>query len=62
MIGGDYYLRKTLGKPGVELASIRNNDPIPAKVADSVKSVLGKYAEAYYETARYLLYHNKKNK
>jgi phosphoglycerol transferase MdoB-like AlkP superfamily enzyme len=62
MIGGDYYLRKTLGKPGYELASIRNNDPIPAKVEDSVKSVLGKYVEAYYETARYLLYHNKKNK
>jgi phosphoglycerol transferase MdoB-like AlkP superfamily enzyme len=62
MIGGDYYLRKTLGKPGIELASIRNNDPIPAKVADSVKTILEKYAEAYYETARYMLYHNKKNK
>ena len=62
MIGGDYYLRKTLGKQGFELASIRNNEPIAPKVADSIKNILGKYVEAYYETARYMLYHNKKDK
>src|SRR5215203_437998 len=61
MIAGDHYFRKTIGKPAYELVSIRNNDPVPQPVADSARAKLNAYADAFYETARYLLYHNKKN-
>jgi phosphoglycerol transferase MdoB-like AlkP superfamily enzyme len=60
MVAGDHYFRKILHKPGYELVSIRNNDPVPPAVADSVKRKLDAYTDAFYETARYLLYHNKK--
>jgi phosphoglycerol transferase MdoB-like AlkP superfamily enzyme len=60
MVAGDYYYRKVIGKPAFELVSIRNNEPVPARVFDSVKTKLNAYTEAYYETARYMLYNNKK--
>jgi len=60
MVAGDHYFRKIIGKQGFELASIRNNEPVPQKIADSVKAKLGAYSDAFYETARYMLYHNKK--
>ena len=60
MVAGDYYFRKIIGKQGFELASIRNNEPVPQRIADSVKTRLNAYSDAFYETARYMLYHNKK--
>jgi phosphoglycerol transferase MdoB-like AlkP superfamily enzyme len=60
LIAGDHYLRKIIGKPGYELVSIRNNDPVPLQVADSARVKLNAYADAIYETSRYLLYFNKK--
>lgn len=61
MLAGDYYYRKSIGKPGFELVSIRNNNPVPqGKLFDSVATKLGTYTEAYYETIRYMLYNNKK--
>jgi phosphoglycerol transferase MdoB-like AlkP superfamily enzyme len=60
MVAGDHHWRQGLGKAGTELVSIRNNEPVPPVVADSVRSRLRIYTEAFYETARYLLYHNRK--
>jgi phosphoglycerol transferase MdoB-like AlkP superfamily enzyme len=55
-----YYFRKTLTGKTTELGSMLNNDPIPPRVRDSVSARLGRMADAYYETAKYLLYTNKK--
>ena len=60
MVAGDHYFRKYLGKGLEQLVSIRNNSPVPKTVADSVKGKLARYAEAFYETSRYMLYHNRK--
>jgi hypothetical protein len=61
IVSDDYYLRKTISKGTTEFVSIRNNDKIPAGAsADSIKNKLSAMADAYYRTAQYLLYHNKK--
>jgi phosphoglycerol transferase MdoB-like AlkP superfamily enzyme len=61
MIAGDYFFRQSLGKNDYELVSIRNNQPLPeGRFKDSVKNKLQLYSNAFYETARYMLYHNKK--
>lgn len=62
MMSDDYYLRKQINKPVYELVSLKNNDPVPpGRFHDSVQNVLATYVEAYYQTARYLLYNNKKS-
>ncbi|HEX2606178.1 MAG TPA: LTA synthase family protein [Flavisolibacter sp.] len=62
MIGGDYYLRKFIQKPGIELVSLKDNQPVTkGPLYDSLKTKLSAYSDAFYETARYLLYHNKKS-
>jgi len=60
MVAGDHYYRKYLGKGREQLVSIRSNDAVPQAVADSVRPRLRRQSEAFFETARYLLYHNKK--
>jgi phosphoglycerol transferase MdoB-like AlkP superfamily enzyme len=63
IISNDFSLRKFINKDEYEFASIRNNNPLPKEKAyDSVKNMLSIYADAYYETARYLLYNNKRKK
>lgn len=61
MVGDSYYLREQMNTRKIELVSIRNNDPVPqGPIYDSLSRQLRQMADAYYETARYLLYHNKK--
>lgn len=61
MLWGDYYFRKNIGKGGEEVVSLVNNDPVPAgPLTDSLIRKLGAYTEAFYQTSRYVLYHNKK--
>jgi hypothetical protein len=50
-----------MGQPGYELVSLKNNDPVPpGRMRDSLRTLLGGYSDAFYETARYLIYNNKK--
>ena len=60
LMAGDHYFRKTIDKPGNELVSIRNNDPVSPADRDSIINKLSRYTDAFYQTARYMLYHNKK--
>ncbi len=61
LIAGNYFFTKSLNKKRYDLVSIRNNDPIPeGRFRDSIKNKLELYSDAFYETARYMLYHNKK--
>lgn len=61
MLSGDFYLRKSIDRPAFQLFSVKNNDPVPpGKFYDSVGTRLSRYADAFYETTRYLLYNNKK--
>ncbi|HEU4634330.1 MAG TPA: LTA synthase family protein [Flavisolibacter sp.] len=60
ILAGDHYYRKGITSPGYEVVSLRDNNPVPPRVADSVKARLSAYPDAIYETARYMLYHNKK--
>ena len=55
-----YYTKKIIG--GQErLVSVRNNDPVSNDAhADSARKYMASLTEAYYQTARYLLYHNKR--
>lgn len=63
MITDEYYFWKKINANGGNLVSIKNNDAVaPTAASDSIATKLRAYAEAFYETARYLLYHNKKPK
>ncbi|MEI7470988.1 MAG: sulfatase-like hydrolase/transferase [Chitinophagaceae bacterium] len=61
VINEDYYFVKSINGKKQEMYSIINNDPIiysPATI--SIKAHLDSMTTAYYETAKYLLYNNKK--
>lgn len=61
MVTNDYYYRKNLKSGKVELVSVTGNLPVPFNPqTDSTRQYLDRLAEAYYETSKYLLYHNKK--
>jgi phosphoglycerol transferase MdoB-like AlkP superfamily enzyme len=61
MMNNDYYLRQMLTTNKKELVSLRDNNPVPAgKLYDSLTKSLSGMADSYFQTARYLLYHNKK--
>ncbi|MFL5742396.1 MAG: LTA synthase family protein [Flavisolibacter sp.] len=61
MVTDDYYFRKSLQTGATEMVSIKNNLAVPGDAAhDSIRNQLRQTTEAFYETARYLLYHNKK--
>jgi len=61
VVQGDYYFTRQLATSKEVFMSIRNNDPIPANHAtDSIHARLKRLTEDYYETARYMLFNNKK--
>jgi hypothetical protein len=60
VISDRYYYRKMIGKNNYELVSMIDDQPVSGKEADSVRTILDRYAEGWYETAHYLLYKNKK--
>jgi phosphoglycerol transferase MdoB-like AlkP superfamily enzyme len=63
MITDQYYFWKSIGKENFKMVSVQNNEPIPKNhLFDSVTSKLNTYTEAFYQTSRYLLYHNEKDK
>ena len=61
LVSDRYYFLEDIKTGKKELVSVINNDEIPASAeTDSIKSTMGILTEAWYETAKYLLLHNKK--
>jgi phosphoglycerol transferase MdoB-like AlkP superfamily enzyme len=58
MMAGDHYFRKNMQNGKTEVVSIRNNASVTGK--DSVINKLDRLTNAYYQTARYMLFHNRK--
>jgi hypothetical protein len=56
-----FYFRKSIQGETNSISSIRPGAVRPARAhTDSIARQLNEFTDAYYETARYLLYHNKK--
>lgn len=61
LVGNKYYYLKNYKTGKVEFVSVTGNEPVPQNTTtDSLKNYLGRFTDAYYETARYLLLNNKK--
>ena len=63
LVDSQYYFLKNLKTSKTSLVSVVNNDAIlPSQKVDSIKNKLGRLTDAYYETARYLLFNNKRKR
>jgi phosphoglycerol transferase MdoB-like AlkP superfamily enzyme len=61
VINDDYYFLKNTKTGKEEMVSVINDISIPINlVTDSIKNSLRNYSNAYYTTARYMLFNNKK--
>ncbi|MFT3683133.1 MAG: LTA synthase family protein [Ferruginibacter sp.] len=61
IVDSDYYYTRNLKTGKTDLVPVTNNNHVlPSAKTDSIKKNMDYFAEAYYQTARYLLYHNKK--
>ncbi|MBI2729968.1 MAG: sulfatase-like hydrolase/transferase [Sphingobacteriales bacterium] len=61
VVSGDYYFVHQLNSSKEKLVSIKNNEPVPVNGStDSIRGRLSALTQAAYETARYMLYNNKK--
>jgi phosphoglycerol transferase MdoB-like AlkP superfamily enzyme len=59
-VSNDYYFIKNT-KSGIEqVVSVKDNQPIPKAIKDSVTKQFSVFTEAYFETSKYLLFNNKK--
>ena len=63
LVNSQYYFFKNLKTSKTSLVSVINNDAIlPSQKTDSIKNKLNYLTDAYYETARYLLFNNKRKR
>ncbi|MCL6523108.1 MAG: sulfatase-like hydrolase/transferase [Thermoflavifilum sp.] len=64
ILNSHYYLKQSIHHPDeYQFVSIVNNDPIPHNAyTDSVLQAMRQWLYAFYETARYMTYHNQKQK
>ena len=61
MVTDQYYYLKNTKTGKIDFVSVTGNEPVPAnKQTDSIRYQLGILTDAYYETAKYLLFNNKK--
>jgi phosphoglycerol transferase MdoB-like AlkP superfamily enzyme len=61
LVSDEFYYSRNLATNATSLVSVKNNDPVvPGPATDSLKTRMAGLTEAWYETARYLLFHNKK--
>jgi phosphoglycerol transferase MdoB-like AlkP superfamily enzyme len=61
-VTNQYYYQKNTKTGKIHFVSVTGNDPVPKnKETDSAENYLSKFTEGYYETAKYLLFNNKKN-
>ncbi len=63
LVSNDYYYVHNLKTKKQEFVSVINNDATPLnKSTDSIRNYMQELTWAWYETAKYLLLHNKKNR
>ncbi|MBX6380500.1 MAG: sulfatase-like hydrolase/transferase [Thermoflavifilum aggregans] len=64
LVNNAYYLKQSIHQPNqYQFVSILNNNPIPQNAyTDSVFRAMRTWMYAFYETARYMTYHNKKQR
>ena len=61
MVNSRYFYTKNVSTKKTMLVSVTDNNPVPVTAAtDSIKNIMGRLTAAYYETARYLLFNNKR--
>ena len=61
LVSNQYYYLKNLKTGTADFVSMTGNESVPVNAeTDSVKNYLQRLADAYYETAKYLLLNNKK--
>ena len=61
VVNNEYYYRKNTLTDKIDFASVVNNEPVPVnKTTDSIKKQLSVLTDAYFNTAKYLLYNNRK--
>jgi len=61
MANNEYYYRKNMMTGKIDFASIQKDLPLlQNKTTDSIKNSLGKLADAYFHTSKYILYNNSK--
>ena len=61
MVNSRYFYVKNLATKKAKIVSVTDNKPVIANAqTDSVKNTMGRLTDAYYETARYLLFNNKR--
>ena len=63
VVSGNYFYSKHLVSGEQNLVSIVNNDVLPKNATyDSLSHALSHMTDAFYETSKYLLFHNKKKR
>ena len=61
IVTDDYYYQKNTKTGKADLVSVTNNNAVPKnRETDSIRTALNVLTDAYYETSKYLLFHNKK--
>lgn len=61
LINDDYFFYKNVTSGKNEIVSIKGNDAVPVTaITIQTKAFLAQLTDAYYETAKYLLFNNKK--
>jgi phosphoglycerol transferase MdoB-like AlkP superfamily enzyme len=61
LVNNRFYFGRNLSTHAIEFVSVLNNNAIDKTVqTDSVKNHMAVFTEAWHETAKYLLHHNKK--
>ncbi|MDB5277853.1 MAG: sulfatase [Ferruginibacter sp.] len=61
VVNDRYFYSKNLSTKKETIVSVTDNNPVPVTATtDSIKNNMAKLTTAYYETARYLLFNNKR--
>ncbi len=61
VVGNEFHYAKNLNTGNIDFVSVLNNEPVlVSKRNDSIKNVMAKTTDAFYNTAKYLLLNNKK--
>ena len=63
LVNNQYYFLKNLKTNKKMMVSVIDNTPVqPSSKTDSIKNAMTHLTDAYYETARYLLFNNKRKR
>ena len=63
LVNSQYYFIRNLKTNKTNIVSVTDNSPVQSSVeTDSIKNAMAHLTDAYYETARYLLFNNKRKR